>query len=247
MSSAIATLSEPHDSDAQAWDAAGDGCAPPSRERRLRMLDRLAEAGMELVEGLVAQGKGTGPKVVDGDVGLAFSRVSRGVRLAVLLQEQLSGPGEDPEDAARQAEAGRRKAHIGRAVRIVERVAKDHCRKTPGIIAACAYEARERLDDDDIYGLVTSRPVGELVALICRDFGLEPNWDALAQEAWAQAEMASGAPGSPFLDDGDDEEEDEDPEPGPEPPVCRPRTLQDRLDFLAHDPDILAAARRDTG
>jgi hypothetical protein len=32
-----------------------------------------------------------------------------------------------------------------------------------------------------------SRPVGELVALICRDFGLEPNWDALASEAWAQA------------------------------------------------------------
>ena len=92
--------------------------------------------------------------------------------------------------------------------------------------------------------------MGELVALICRDFGLEPNWDALAQEAWAQAEIASGAPGSPFLEDWDDNEEGEDveaPEPGPEPPVCRPRTLQDRLDFLAHDPDILATARRDSG
>ena len=224
-------------------------CAAPSRERRLKMLDRLAEAGMELVEALAAQGKGTGPKVVDGDVGLAFSRAARAVRLAVLLQEQLSEPGEDPEEIARAAEAQSRKAHIHRAVRIVERVAKDHCRKKPGIIAACVYEARERLDDDDIYGLVASRPVGELVALICRDFGLQPNWDALAEEAWAQAEIASGAEGSPFLEDWD-EEDDEDveaPEPGPEPPVCRPRTLQDRLDFLAHDPDILAAARRDSG
>ncbi len=219
-------------------------CAKPSREQRLDRLDRLAEAGMELVEALVAQGKGTGPKVVDGDVGLAFSRVSRGVRLAVLLAEQLSEPAGDQEEIARQAEALRRKAHIGRAVRIVERVAKDHCRKKPGTIAACVYEARERLDDDDIYGLVANRPVGELVALICRDFGLEPNWDALAQEAWAQAEIASGAPGSPFLEDEDDEGIEA---PEPEPPVCRPRTLQDRLDFLAHDPQILAAARRDTG
>ena len=212
------------------------------------MLDRLAEAGMELVEALVAQGRGTGPKVVDGDVGLAFSRVSRGVRLAVLLQEQLSEPVEDPEEIARAAEAGRRKAHIGRAVRIVERVAKDHCRKKPDMIGAYAYEARERLDDDDIYGLVASRPVGELVALICEDLGLEPNWDALAQEAWAQAEIASGAEGSPFLEDWDDDAGGRGfPEPGPEPAVCRPRTLQDRLDVLAHDPKIPAAARRDSG
>ena len=46
--------------------------------------------------------------------------------------------------------------------------------------------------------MVASRPVGELVALICRDFGLDPNWDALAEEAWAQAEMDGGAEGSPF-------------------------------------------------
>jgi len=225
--------------------------APPRalRERQLERLDRLAEAGMEMIEALVAQAKGSGPKVVDGDVGLAFSRVSRAVRMAVLLQEQLTESGEDPEEIARQAEADRRKAHIGRAVRIVERVAKDHCRKKPDMIAAYAYEARERLDDDDIYGLVASRPLGELVALICRDFGLEPNWDALAAEAWARDEIASGAKGSPFLEDWDEEdaEDGEDPEPGPELPVLRPLSFQDRLTILAHDPEIIAAARRDSG
>ena len=58
-------------------------CAAPSRERRLRMLDRLAEAGMELVEALVAQAQGKrtgGEAVVEGDVTMAFNRVSRAVR-----------------------------------------------------------------------------------------------------------------------------------------------------------------------
>ena len=256
MSSAIATLSEPHDSDAPAGDAAGDGCTPPSRERRLKMLDRLAEAGMELVEALVAQGKGTGPKVVEGDVGLAFGRVSRGVRLAVLLAEQLSEPGENPREIARAAEAARaqaqaehRKAHIDRAVRVVRRVARDHCRHEE--YGAYGYAARERLDDDDIYGLVATRPVGELVALICRDLGLQPDWDALAEEAWAKAEIASEAAGSPFLED-DDEETDEagdDSEPlrtipGP---AWRPPSFQERLRDVASDPAIIAAARRSTG
>ena len=212
-------------------------------ERQLALLERLAEAGMELVEALVAQAKGSGPKVEGGDVGLAFSRVSRAVRMAVLLHQQLAQGGVDPAEAAHKAEAERRKAHVGRAVRIVRRVAKDHCRIKPDMISAYAWEARERLDDDDIYGLAATRPVGELVALICRDLGLQPDWDALAQEAWARAEIDSGAAGSPFLEDWDDEEAEGDEAPEP----IRPRTLEDRIEALAQDPAVMAAARRDTG
>jgi len=189
MSSAIATLSEPAATDAQVWDAAGEGCAAASAERRLQRLDRLAEAGLEVIEALTAQAKGAGPKVVDGDVALAFSRVSRAVRMAVLLQHELAQDAADPPmispmaspDAALEAEAERKTAHIGRVGRIVARVAMDHCGKKPERAADYAYAARERLDDDDIYSLVATRPVGELVAMICRDFGLQPDWDALAQ------------------------------------------------------------------
>jgi hypothetical protein len=227
-------------------------------ERQAARLERLAEAGMELVEALTAQARGTGPKVVDGDVGLAFSRVSRAVRMAILLHHQLSQGAADSakaaEEAGRRAEAERKKAHVARAVRIVERVAMDHCQVEPSRIGDYVYAARERLEDDDIYGLAAARPVGELVAMICRDFGLEPDWDALEQEAWAQAEIASGAEGSPFLMACDDEDPgDEDPgdgeasEPDPEPQVLTPRTFRDRLTVLAQDPLILAAARRDTG
>lgn len=224
-------------------------CAP--LDRQIARLDRLAEAGMEMIEALVAQAKGAGPKAVEGDVALAFGRVSRAVRLAVLLHSELTGGRKDPDAAALEAQAGRRAAHRDRAVRIVRRVARDHCRREPLEVSAIAREAAERLGDDDIYGLVASRPVGELVALLCRDFGLEPDWDALAGEAWAQAEIMSGAEGSPFLDDEDDEDGEAGnlggPDPGPPPRGRRTGTVEDALQALARDPAILAAARRDTG
>lgn len=223
--------------------------ARTQRERLVERLDRLTEAGMELIEALVAQAKGAGPKVVDGDVGLAFSRVSRAVRLSILLQEELTGRGSEGEagEAAGRDEGRPQEDNRERAVRIVRRVARDHCQREGFEVSVIAKEAAERLNDDDIYGLVASRPVGELVALICRDFGLEPDWDALACEAWAQAEIASGAEGSPFLDDEMWEDEPEGAA-APDPPQVRcARSFDEALLTLARDPEIIAAARRDSG
>ncbi|MDE2292759.1 MAG: hypothetical protein KGL53_11815, partial [Elusimicrobia bacterium] len=112
-------------------------------------------------------------------------------------------------------------------------------------LGAYAGEVRERLDNDDIYGLVAARPVGELVAMICQDLGLEPNWEHLAAEAWAQAEIESRAKGSPFVDDDD---EDDDTEPDLARPDWRPPTFQEAAQALAADPAVLAvAARRESG
>jgi hypothetical protein len=260
MSSAIPAVSEADDSDAQAWDAAGDGCAAPSAERRLRMLDRLAEAGLEIalaIERRVKEAEPAAPLAELDAAAMAYGRVARGVRLAVLLQEQLARGGVDPLETARQAEARQRKQQVDRTLRIVKRVAKDHGRKQGFALGAYVCEAKERLDNDDIYGLVATRPIGELVSMICEDLGLEPNWDHLAAEAWAQAEIESGAKGSPFLD-GDDDEADEDedgdengdagdaagPEPGPARPEYRPPTFQEALLAAVSDPAIFAAAGR---
>jgi len=255
MSGETAAVSEPHDSDAPAWGAAGEGCAAPSRERRLRMLDRLAEAGLEIalaIERRVKDAPPDQPLAELNAAAMAYGRAARATRLAILLQEQLGQGGGDPQAVARQAEAvreaalaARKTAHIGRAVRIVERVAMT-CQIKPSRIGDYAYAARERLDDDDIYGLVATRPLGELVALVCRDLGLKPDWDALADEAWARAEIASGAAGSPFLKD-DDEEGDDGPDPGAARPAFRPPTFEERLRAVAQDPAIIAAARTDTG
>jgi len=255
MSSEIAALSETASRDAQTPGGADEGCARPTLDRQLARLDRLAEAGMEMIEALVAQAKGAGPKVVEGDVGLAFSRVSRAVRLAVLLHADLTRTGADGE-AARAAEAQNelesRAAKVDRVVRIVRRVARDHCGHKGFALGAYAGEAKERLDTDDIYGLVATRPVGELVAMICDDLGLQPSWDHLAAEAWAQAEIDSGAAGSPFLEDDEDEEAADAEDPAePEPAAARPEwrapSFEQAVQALAADPAILAAARRDSG
>ena len=62
--------------------------ARPMVERQLQVLGRLADAGMELVEALVAQAKG-GEAVVEGDVAMAFNRVARAVRQTSMLQSKL--------------------------------------------------------------------------------------------------------------------------------------------------------------
>jgi hypothetical protein len=235
--------------------------APPSAERRLRMLDRLAEAGLEIalaIERRVKEAEPAQPIAELNSAAMAYARAARAVRLAVLLQEQLVQGAVDPlqasQAAARQAEALYRKAQVDRTVRIVQRVARDHCGHQGFALGAYAGEARERLDNDDIYGLVATRPVGELVAMICEDLGLQPNWDHLAAEAWAQAEIESGSEGSPFAGYYDDDDEDEDgedgaePDPGPSRPEWRPQSFQDACRAAAAHPAILAvAARRESG
>jgi hypothetical protein len=250
MSDAIAAVSQPSDNDAQAWDAAGEGCAAPSAERRLKMLDRLAEAGLQIALAIETRVKDAGPGQPIAELNaaaMAYGRAARAVRLAILLQEQLSQGAVDPLQAVRQAEAAHRKLKVERTVRIVERVARDHCGHQGFALGAYRGEARERLDNDDIYGLVATRPVGELVAMICQDLGLEPHWQHLAAEAWAQAEIESGAQGSPFVD-WDPDEDDGDAEDDDARPEYRPPTFQDASRAAAAAPAVLAvAARRDSG
>jgi hypothetical protein len=180
---------------------------------------------------------------------MAYARAARAVRLAVLLQDQLApGGGEDPKEAARQAEAVHRKAQVERTVRIVKRVARDHCGKEGFALGAYVGEAKERLDNDDIYGLVASRPLGELVAMICEDLGLQPSWDDLAAEAWAQAEIEGGAKGSPFLEDDDEDMEAGESEAGPARADWRPPTFEEALlERVPAAAAVVAAARRDSG
>jgi hypothetical protein len=61
-------------------------------------------------------------------------------------------------------------------------------------------EARERLEDDDLHEILMSRPTGEVLALICADLGLEPDWERISKEPWAQHEIACRRSGSPLID-----------------------------------------------
>ena len=178
-------------------------------ERQLWVLGRLAEAGLNLALAIERQGTAEdAAPAAASDVALAYGRVSRAVRLTLALQARTLGDLQALDEvAARRLDGDRVKAERerqglvqqrkDRVQRIVERVI--------GAEAACetevdrlADEAAERLEHDDLYGDLTTRPVGEIIALVCRDLGLSPDWSRLAEEAWAQEEIQGGAPASPF-------------------------------------------------
>jgi hypothetical protein len=170
--------------------------ARPLFEQQIALLDELAEAGMAVAVAIRDQ-------VVAGDGDLlalaaAYDRVARAVRMAILLQskliKQLLDWDRQTDNMATQgldAPQGRREADIQRAAAERDREHAEHIERLVG-------QGGERLEQDDIYKEVNSRPVSELIAMICRDIGLDPDWPRLAQEAWVQKETAGAGAGSPF-------------------------------------------------
>jgi hypothetical protein len=57
-------------------------------------------------------------------------------------------------------------------------------------------EASECLRDRDRFGDVAGRPISEIIALICRDLGIDPDWLSLSEESWAREEIRSGLVGA---------------------------------------------------
>jgi len=196
MTEPAEAFDETASSDAEDW-------ARPMLERQLALLGRLAEAGLEIAVALERQVKSGEP--FDGQaVARAYARVSRAVRLTVMLQSKLIGQLQQPKTladtiaSAMDAELrSLEQAGKTRLVGIVARVARaEH--DEPDAVERLVAEAAERLDRDDLYGDVLTRPISEIVADICRDLGLEPDWASLAQEAWAQEAVADGEAGAPL-------------------------------------------------
>jgi hypothetical protein len=61
-------------------------------------------------------------------------------------------------------------------------------------------EAAERFESESEHDFtrLMRRPLSEVVAVICRDIGLRPDWSVLAREAWSLREMESGTVGAPL-------------------------------------------------
>ena len=175
-------------------------------QRQSALLEQLGEAALRMalaIERRLSEAPTDAP-VDPAEAAMAFSRVSRAVRLTVMLQsklvQELAPLTEAAERAARKARERQEPGYRfkARVEGVVERVAKARG-DDQDALDRVVRETAERLDDEDFYGDVLDRPLGELVALICRDLGLDPDWSRLAQEAWAQAEAASGDPRSPFV------------------------------------------------
>ena len=169
-------------------------------DRQLEVLGRLAEAGLNLAIGLEQQAKDA-PEAQAPNLALAYARVSRAVRLTIALQSKVIAEVRALSEVADRygvADANTAaRAHKARVVRVLDRVIGAEARDDAEV-DRLAEEACERLEHDDIYGDLQRYSPGEIVALLCRDLGLAPDWSRWAQEAWAQDEVRSGAAGSPF-------------------------------------------------
>ena len=217
------------------------------RDRQRARLGRLADLGLQIAEGLAAQARGTGPQVVEGDLALAFDRVARAVRMAVALEARLSAEARPPaEDAPGADPTGPAQARKDRVARIVKRVAEDQEGLDGFQVDWAARQARERLEHDDIYGQVMTRPVSDLVADICRDLGLTPEWARLAEEAWAQDEINGGEVGEALRDHLDGADPSGSGEGPPAAPIRIP-TFGQRLQAAAREAQAVLAARRESG
>ena len=180
--------------------------------RQLQLLGELAELGLDVARAVERQAGDMHSCVspdprpalaFQGDPALAYARVSRAVRLTLMLQAKLIDAMKAAEtaDAAARTQPDRfspeyqRKARVER---IVERLAEAEHPDAEDQVTDLLAEAAERLDDEDLYGDLLDRPMSELVARICQDLGLAPDWAGLAQELWAVKEVESGQPGWPL-------------------------------------------------
>ena len=184
------------------------------------MLDQLAEAGLQIALALRDQATGRlaegAEPATRGDIAMAYARVSRAVRLAIALQTRtaadqlaLESATADAREAALDHEVELSPAHTRKAVieRVIQSVARSQYGGEAGVeddvgarVNALLEEAGDRLDLESLYGEVLARPISEIVAEVCRDLGLQPDWPSLARMYWARAEMQGADPGAPLRD-----------------------------------------------
>ena len=213
MNSADALTDAPPSDPSQDRDCA---CSAEERtERHLRLLQELAEIGMEMARAVrgqaVAQAaeRDANPAApfAGGDLGLVFSRIARAVRQTLALEARLAEERlkARAEHATQLAEHAARLAGEARAKTVRRRndvryyVAEAIEAETPeDDVEDLLEELDERLDDVDAAGEFDDRPIGELVASICRDLGITPDWSLWEDEDWAIEEARTRPPGSPY-------------------------------------------------
>ena len=194
------------------------------------MLDELAEIGMELARDLRRQA--ADPDHDGGDLGLKFARVARAVRQTLALQTRLE---EAQALQVRETQARAAKATLERQLKardrryeasdVVERLME--AENPDWDMEAFDTELADWLADQNRDTFLDA-PLGEVVAAICRDLELSPDWSRWSDEAWAaDAAAAAEIPEPPDPPDQPDPPQHADlpamlftPAPTATPPPC---------------------------
>lgn len=197
MSETPSITAAPNDPSQDAPEACLGGEANRSAQR-LAMLRELAEIGMRLARGVERQAEE--PEAAPGDVGLVFSRIARAVRQTLALEARLEEEfqvrakqeqGDRDYRRAREARApiDRRSRLVRRAVASAIEADTDDIESAEQLLECLDERLGDREADDDFMG----RPIGELVALICKNLGVRADLSLWEDEAWAMEEAAARA------------------------------------------------------
>jgi len=202
----------------------GEGRAPDPTDRAMRMLDRLAVIGMEMTELLYRQvqdedaARGAAPpaaeaaepaaapdktihqRVAETPAKRDYDRLTRSVRLTLALLVKFHN---DRLEREQKAAAGIQAVEEQRKPRLrkqLERVAREAIRRQtdPRDREHLRLTLYERLEEDDIERDLLDRPFGELIRRICRDIGIEPDWEFWGEDYWAVEEIRLKPAGSPY-------------------------------------------------
>jgi hypothetical protein len=198
-----------HNPLAAAFSTDAPGWERPAFERQIALLGEVAEAGLEVVhairdQAVAANACGAEPSRID--FGLAYTRAARAVRMTLALQRRyildLRFEFRHGEPAPAWDKAPRAPAAA------VDRIG--HGLATGGLGEAQAVKALnralddyERLDDEldaderleDLDDIIPDGPAEALIAKICKDLGLAPDWLQRTEER-----LWGGKVGAPSAD-----------------------------------------------
>ena len=161
-------------------------------EWRARTLRHLVAIGMDMARMLQDQARdlqGSDPGVVGADLSLRFHRISRSIRMSLALDAKLASGFQAEMKERKAAQLTERKALAKEAVsRQVDRDTPDR---------DLHRERSDRIEREDLEDF-SDKPVSEIIAIICADLGITPDWQAWSLEPWAMEERRTNVPGSPY-------------------------------------------------
>jgi hypothetical protein len=151
------------------------------------ILKEMAEVGMRLVRDLPERVETSSPETL----ALAYTRLSRAVRLTLSLDRQFDVPApvarEQPkvpiwerDGVSREVwEAENlRKSRTAEAYDLIEHaIDSDYGGRERDRLTEALYERIDEAADEQ--RLLSTMPIAQVVALICHDLGIRPRWDRL--------------------------------------------------------------------
>jgi hypothetical protein len=176
--------------------------------RRLRLLEELAEIGMELARALkpgAEADKTTAGESPGKDPAAVFAPLSRAIRLTLALEARTdqdlrdlkAGVSRERQEARAKAAERNGEAREYKIRESVMKVAERECENLEALVDL-EEALEERLDMDEAYFDRSLRPLRPTVERLCKDLGLSPDWSRWAGDGWAYEDIPTRPRFSPF-------------------------------------------------